>query len=389
MWLDSKWVGRYPPDSTEYGKIGFPEPWHPVPDSGCTNMATTYYSIRQFLPVHTLGIYRRGTNKNLEVRFDDIKQGFTYDDVRFPHIKISNPVIVTTFDSLTSTWDATFTFNTDTVTNVTLSYDPVTDGCSSCGYSRDTTVTGTNHTVVLEDIEWAPLYCYSVRTNETPRATELTGTFDLNITQVEIYDVAFDLDSTECELSVEWKTKYPSKGNVVKYWPFEEPDSITVVNADQSDCDTDRYYSLTFDYSDRTEFVIRSIIEGETVYSDTLEQDGDCDSGGGGGKKPPDIPQVEEKEVVIEPFIKSTPNPFNPSTAISFGVPKSAHVDLRIYDVSGKQVRTLYTGRKNKGIYSVVWDGTNARGQSVSSGVYFSRIIIGETELTSKLIFLK
>ena len=96
--------------------------------------------------------------------------------------------------------------------------------------------------------------------------------------------MASELDSAECELNVEWKTKYPSTGNVITYWAYDEPDSTTVVTASQSDCDPDRYYNVTFPYSERTEFEIRSIIEGDTAYSDTLEQDGDCDTGGGGKK---------------------------------------------------------------------------------------------------------
>ncbi|MGC8898535.1 MAG: T9SS type A sorting domain-containing protein, partial [Bacteroidota bacterium] len=53
------------------------------------------------------------------------------------------------------------------------------------------------------------------------------------------------------------------------------------------------------------------------------------------------------------------PNPFNPSTTISFDVPKQSHLRLAIYDVLGRQVKTLVDEEKNPGRYSVTFDASN------------------------------
>jgi hypothetical protein len=85
------------------------------------------------------------------------------------------------------------------------------------------------------------------------------------------------------------------------------------------------------------------------------------------------------------------PNPFNPTTTIKVGVPKDVHgdVSLKIYNVRGQLVKTLFEGSKTPGWYTFVWDGRNNRGTGVSTGVYFSRFDDGNTVLTRKMILLK
>lgn len=68
------------------------------------------------------------------------------------------------------------------------------------------------------------------------------------------------------------------------------------------------------------------------------------------------------------------PNPFNPSTMISFSLPAAALVRLSVYDVLGREITTLAAGQCPAGRTSVTWDGKDASGNSVASGVYFYRI---------------
>lgn len=68
------------------------------------------------------------------------------------------------------------------------------------------------------------------------------------------------------------------------------------------------------------------------------------------------------------------PNPFNPSTAIRFALPKAADVELAVYDVMGRRVRTLFNGRRAAGRYEVTWDGTTGGGNRAASGMYFYRL---------------
>ena len=66
------------------------------------------------------------------------------------------------------------------------------------------------------------------------------------------------------------------------------------------------------------------------------------------------------------------PNPFNPSTTIKYSMPTAGHLKLRIYDVRGQLVKTLVDGVRPAGAgQTVVWDGTDERGSTAASGVYF------------------
>ncbi len=69
------------------------------------------------------------------------------------------------------------------------------------------------------------------------------------------------------------------------------------------------------------------------------------------------------------------PNPFNPETTFRFGLDTPARVTLTIFDAAGDHVRTLVDGvRHPASTYSVVWDGRNAEGERVASGVYVMRL---------------
>jgi hypothetical protein len=83
------------------------------------------------------------------------------------------------------------------------------------------------------------------------------------------------------------------------------------------------------------------------------------------------------------------PNPFNPSTTISFVLPEKAETKLSIYDVEGRLVRTLSDGILDAGIKEYEWDGRDARGDLVSSGVYFYQLKSGKKVLTKKMVLLK
>jgi hypothetical protein len=87
---------------------------------------------------------------------------------------------------------------------------------------------------------------------------------------------------------------------------------------------------------------------------------------------------------------QNTPNPFNPSTTIRFEVPSGAgYVRLRVFDVSGRLVRTLAAGFYGQGSQSVDWDGRDTSGAQVSTGVYFYRLDAGAFSQTRKMVFLK
>jgi hypothetical protein len=65
------------------------------------------------------------------------------------------------------------------------------------------------------------------------------------------------------------------------------------------------------------------------------------------------------------------PNPFNPTTEIGFSLPTTSQVTISVYNLLGQRVATLLSGEVNAGSYSVTWNGLNAAGRAVSSGIYF------------------
>jgi hypothetical protein len=68
------------------------------------------------------------------------------------------------------------------------------------------------------------------------------------------------------------------------------------------------------------------------------------------------------------------PNPFNPGTTIAFGLPQDSRVTIRVYNVFGQEVTTVYEGDLGAGYSSVAWDGRTRSGEVLASGVYFYRI---------------
>jgi hypothetical protein len=83
------------------------------------------------------------------------------------------------------------------------------------------------------------------------------------------------------------------------------------------------------------------------------------------------------------------PNPFNPSVTVEFDVPRMALVEVGIYDIAGRLVRTLLNEPRPAGVHRSVWDGKNANGRSVATGIYIARVRIGETVLARKLVLAK
>ncbi|UCG51421.1 MAG: T9SS type A sorting domain-containing protein [Candidatus Latescibacterota bacterium] len=86
---------------------------------------------------------------------------------------------------------------------------------------------------------------------------------------------------------------------------------------------------------------------------------------------------------------QNEPNPFNPTTSISFSLDREGEVSLVIYDVAGNVVTTLINRRIGAGTYSEEWNGRDNQGNAVSSGVYFYRLTAGNRRLTKKMVLLK
>ena len=98
----------------------------------------------------------------------------------------------------------------------------------------------------------------------------------------------------------------------------------------------------------------------------------------------------EYTQQAILPVLRSNfPNPFNPSTTISFLLPKDASCTLEVYNIRGQKVKTLINETRFAGNHSVVWTGLDDNGKPVSSGLYFYRLTTPNSIQTNKMLLLK
>ena len=93
-------------------------------------------------------------------------------------------------------------------------------------------------------------------------------------------------------------------------------------------------------------------------------------------------------------IFQNYPNPFNPETWIPYQLAKSADVNISIYNLSGKLIRTFNLGHQPIGVYrqsnrAAYWDGRNVLGEPVASGVYFYTLTAGEFTATRKMLILR
>ncbi|MDP8267524.1 MAG: T9SS type A sorting domain-containing protein, partial [Candidatus Tenebribacter davisii] len=83
------------------------------------------------------------------------------------------------------------------------------------------------------------------------------------------------------------------------------------------------------------------------------------------------------------------PNPFNPTTTISYDLNNNSKVKLEIFNIKGQKVLTLEDGEKIAGHHNIVWNGKDSEGRSVSSGVYFYKLDTEDYSSVKKMILMK
>jgi hypothetical protein len=118
---------------------------------------------------------------------------------------------------------------------------------------------------------------------------------------------------------------------------------------------------------------------------------------------------VEEPEYVFFPFTTShaepydpggqvpglpqllpfKPNPFDDRTSVEFDLPRSADLTIDVYDVRGRRIRNLASGRMSSGLHTIVWDGNNFTGRKASPGIYFVRLSAPGFVRTGKIVLMR
>jgi hypothetical protein len=103
---------------------------------------------------------------------------------------------------------------------------------------------------------------------------------------------------------------------------------------------------------------------------------------GGPGIGTSDLP----KQLVVN---QNYPNPFNPRTTIKFAMPARGQVSVKVYNVRGELVTTLFDGVKDAGEQTVIWSGQDSNGSQVSTGIYLYKVQAAGTEVVKKMALIK
>ena len=101
--------------------------------------------------------------------------------------------------------------------------------------------------------------------------------------------------------------------------------------------------------------------------------------------------QLEEVEILPSDYtlMQNHPNPFNPSTAISYALPEETQVILEIFNINGRLVSTLVDARQSAGLYTATWDGRDSNGRFLGSGIYFYKLNTPDGVLTKKMTLIR
>jgi len=178
---------------------------------------------------------------------------------------------------------------------------------------------------------------------------------------------------------------YSSHGNRTASWDFTDVNGDTVAAGDYTlrlEL-TDQHsqgplYSFTFPYRGATE----TITPPEQSNFNSMQLSYDLTIVVGLDDEPHLLPH----RIALE---QNFPNPFNPSTVINFIIPERSHIELTVYDLKGKIVRSLANDTYQIGQYQVTWDGLNDLGESVNAGLYMCRLEGGGHFETIKMVYLK
>ncbi|MCK4539123.1 MAG: aryl-sulfate sulfotransferase [Candidatus Krumholzibacteria bacterium] len=135
--------------------------------------------------------------------------------------------------------------------------------------------------------------------------------------------------------------------------------------------------------------------DGDENSDENGDDQGEGDNDGVDDGDDPDIedPVIDDPTDDSKPEVlvvhQNYPNPFNPVTCIRFDLPARMRVSLSIYDIRGGLVATLADREMDAGSRQVVWDGLNAAGDPVVSGVYFYKLTTREKIVTKKMVLLR
>ena len=251
---------------------------------------------------------------------------------------------------------------------------------------------------------------------------------------LEVY-VIFNEDSTGMEIEIEEDEYYGEMVDTSYFDWFATSDSLWLYGENvwicdggegytdsfaseeecNEECNTDCYYDedvegipLSYEFSDDTLFISVTEYPCEEEGFDTYDE---CIEDGEMGLFLGDLEDIQDfyihtyrvmlptgddvslADVTVMPekftIHQNYPNPFNPVTTLRYELPEQTHVNITIYDMLGRKVKTLINQTQDAGYRSVIWDSTNNYGKPISAGIYLYQIQAGEYISTKKMVLLK
>jgi len=138
-----------------------------------------------------------------------------------------------------------------------------------------------------------------------------------------------------------------------------------------------------------TSYLDTGVLTGNYVYNITAVYEGDYESD---YSNDAEVDHVDGDNILLPTVTKLTgnyPNPFNPSTTISFSLKEAGHVSVNIYNMRGQLVKTLVNAELDRNFHEFVWDGRDNSGKTTTSGVYFYKMKAQNYNSTKKMILMK
>jgi hypothetical protein len=188
--------------------------------------------------------------------------------------------------------------------------------------------------------------------------------------------VAFDVDNDTGLVSLSWNEPYDPVLPVMAYRVYKRFDSGPFELIQKTTSNS--YNESILLYGQYKYYVTALYLTTEGTPSDTLAFDYPYTS----------TPQDNAPGLVTR-LNNNYPNPFNPTTTISFDLAKPGKVSLRVFNVRGQEVKMIASGEYGSGKHHIVWDGRDSRNTPVASGVYFYRLETNGYTQTRKMLMMK
>ena len=170
---------------------------------------------------------------------------------------------------------------------------------------------------------------------------------------------------------------HPSESLDLDFYQLERSTYVLFDDFDMIEVESSQFFDSEYD-------------ENQTVYYRVSAVDNNGNSSDYSVIVSTDVLNIKNEFLPISyKLYQNYPNPFNPLTTISYDLPIDSEINLIIYDINGRIIKSLYNGHQDAGSRSIIWDATNNLGDPVSSGMYLYSIQSKGFNQTRKMLFLK